>query len=58
MKAKIKRNQRAYRIADKPYNKAMKRAAKEKTTVANLVENIITAYADGCDTVTLKTQQP
>lgn len=42
-----KRNVRGYKVKDKYYNKAMKRAQKENGTVANLIENVIIGYASG-----------
>lgn len=42
-----KREVRTYKVADKYYFKAQKRAAKEKTTVGNVVEETIKLYAEG-----------
>lgn len=42
-----KRKQRAYKIKDTPYNKAMKRAFKDKTNLASLVERFVTDYSEG-----------
>lgn len=42
-----KRQVRSYKVVDKYYFKAQKRAAKEKTTVANVIEETIRLYAEG-----------
>lgn len=42
-----KRKHRAYKIVDAAYNKAMKRAQKNKTPLSNIVENIVTSYGEG-----------
>jgi hypothetical protein len=42
-----KRQVRSYKIVDKFYFKAQKRAAKEKTTVANVIETCLMHYAEG-----------
>lgn len=47
MKAKEKRKPRAYKIADSSYLKAMKKAKKEKTPLASMIEEIVTAYGNG-----------
>jgi hypothetical protein len=47
MKAKEKRKPRAYKIADTPYKKAMRRAKKEKKALASLIEEVVVAYSDG-----------
>lgn len=44
MKEKEKRKPRAYKIADKPYNRAKKRA---KGKLATIIETIVTCYGDG-----------
>lgn len=49
MKAKEKRKVRGYKIADTKYNKAMKRAGKEKIPLATLIEDIVSGYADGME---------
>lgn len=41
MKAKEKRNTHSYKIVDSAYNKVSRRAKKEKTTVANIVEDFL-----------------
>lgn len=41
-----KRNLRGYKIKDATYNKAMRRAKKEKTPLATLIEVWITSYAN------------
>ncbi len=43
---KQKRRQRAYKITDKHYDKAMKRAKRDKIPVATLVETFLMAYGD------------
>lgn len=47
IKTTEKRIPRSYKIADKTYNKAKRRAKREKSAVANLVEGWITAYSEG-----------
>ncbi len=47
MKAEEKRKARAYKIADKPYKKAMRRAKKDKVKLASMVEDFVFAYAEG-----------
>ena len=47
MEAKAKRRQRAYKIADKPYEKAMKLAKKYDTTVAQIVEKALIDFGSG-----------
>jgi len=42
-----KRQVRSYKVLDKYYFKAQKRAAKEKTTVANVIEASLIHYAAG-----------
>lgn len=41
-----KRKLRGYKVKDATYNKAMKRANKEKTPLATLIEVWITSYAN------------
>ncbi len=41
------RKPRSYKITDSDYNKAMKRAKKEKTPLASMIEEIIIAYGEG-----------
>lgn len=55
MKTKIKelRVGRAYKISDKPYLKAMKRASKNKEALATLIEEWVCQYANGADFVNL-----
>lgn len=45
-KNKGKRKVRTYKILDAPYRKAMKKAKKNKTTVANLLEDFLYDYAE------------
>lgn len=40
-----KRNSRSYKCSDKFYNKARRRAKKEGTTVAAIVESSVISYA-------------
>lgn len=47
MKSKEKRIVRGYKCAETPYRKAMLRAIKEKTTLANLLEDVVVAYSKG-----------
>lgn len=47
MKAKEKRNVRAYKIADKPYEKAKKRATRNKSNLATIIEAFVTDYSEG-----------
>lgn len=47
MKQKEARKQKAYKIPQSVYNKAMKRAVREKKNVANIVEGALYAYANG-----------
>jgi hypothetical protein len=47
MKAKEKRIIRGYKCAETPYRKAMRRAKRDKTTLAAIIENIVTAYGNG-----------
>lgn len=55
----FKRRQRAYKIVDKEYNDAVDRGGKEGLYVANLVEDVVTAYAQGYDIkVSKKGQKP
>lgn len=42
-----KRNPHSYKTTDSVYKDAMKRAKKEKTPLAQMIEEIIEAYADG-----------
>jgi hypothetical protein len=44
-----KRFTRGYKIKPSLYKKAMLRAKKEKGNLANLVENVVMAYAYGMD---------
>lgn len=46
-----KRNPHTYKCTDKVYSDAMKRAKKEKTLFATLLEEVVGAYADGALTV-------
>ena len=47
MKAKEKRKARSYKIADKVYNKALRRGRKEGIPLASFIEQIVAEYADG-----------
>jgi hypothetical protein len=47
MKEKAKRKLRGYKVADKPYIKAMKRANKEKESLATLIEQFVIRYSLG-----------
>jgi hypothetical protein len=47
MKAKQKRIARAYKVADAPYNKAKKRATRNKQSLATIVEAFVTDYSEG-----------
>lgn len=49
MKAKENRTPRTYKILPKTYKKADVRAKKGKTTVATVVEQCVTAFANGFD---------
>lgn len=50
MKLTEKRKVRGYKIRDTPYLKAMRRAKKERRTVAELIEYFVMAYAKGDET--------
>lgn len=54
MKAKAIRKVRGYKIADKPYLKAMSRAKKAKVSLATEIEKYVTSYSQGFDTITFK----
>ena len=43
------RRPRSYKIIDAKYNKAMRRAKKNGSSLAEFVEGIVTAYANGFD---------
>ena len=49
MKAKEseKRYSNSYKCTTKVYNKAMRRAKKEKIYLSNLIEDVVSAYAKG-----------
>lgn len=47
MKAKEKRKARAYKISDRPYARALRRAQKEGVPLATLLERVVECYADG-----------
>lgn len=47
MKAKEKRIIRGYKCAETPYRKAMRRAKKDKTSLAAFIENVVVAYGSG-----------
>lgn len=42
-----KRHPRSYKATQSIYEKAMKRAAKGKTTLAQIIEQAVAVYADG-----------
>lgn len=42
-----KRKHRAYKATDKDYNRAMKRAKKNKVKLATLIEYVIIGYGEG-----------
>jgi hypothetical protein len=42
-----KRKIRGYKILDKPYEKAKKRAIREKKTLASMIEQAVVSYASG-----------
>ena len=42
-----KRKVRGYKITDKAYLKAMKRAAREKVKLAQLIEKMVVGYGEG-----------
>jgi len=44
---KEKRKPRAYKITDKRYNKAMRRAKKDKKSLATLIEEWVIIYGEG-----------
>lgn len=48
------RRQRAYKVKDEFYDKAMLRAKKEGGTIANLVENVLIAYSFGLEIKAVK----
>lgn len=41
------RKGRQYKIADSAYNNAMKKASKKKVHLANIIEDVVTAYGNG-----------
>lgn len=47
MKVKEKRKVRGYKITDSDYNRAMKRAAKEKGKLAKIIETMVIGYSRG-----------
>ena len=49
MKVEEKREPRSYKAKETPYAKASKRAKKEGTTLAELVETWVVCYAIGID---------
>ena len=54
---KVKRLPRSYKATDTNYKAAMKRAKKEKTKLAVIVEEVIAAYGEGASTVHFTKQQ-
>lgn len=44
-----KRTPRTYKITESTYKKAMRRAKKEKGPLTRLLENVVDAYAKGCN---------
>lgn len=49
-----KRYVRGYKVKPSIYKKAMSRAKKEKGALANIVENVVMAYAYGLDIKAIK----
>jgi hypothetical protein len=52
MKKDEKRIPRSYKAKETPYKKAVRRAKKEGTTLANVIERTVERYADGLDVIT------
>lgn len=46
-----KRHSRSYKTTEDAYKKAMRRAKKEKTPLAKMVEQIVEAYGEGAFTI-------
>lgn len=57
MKAKEARKARSYKVTDKHYFKALKRAEKEKGHLANILENVVMAYSEGLVIKAVKKQE-
>lgn len=51
---KEKRNSRSYKSTDEVYNNAMKRAKKEKTKLASIIEDVVLAYGEGVSRIIFK----
>jgi hypothetical protein len=49
MKEKEKRIVRGYKCAETPYRKAMRRAKRDKTNLAAILEHVVVAYAKGAN---------
>lgn len=49
------RKNRGYKISDENYLAAKERADKEKFPLANIIENVVTAYGYGMDIKAVKT---
>ncbi len=49
-----KRKVRGYKITDTDYETAMKRARKEKTPLATMIEEVLIAYGEGAFSVHFK----
>ncbi len=52
-----KRKPRTYKISDAEYNKAMKRAKKEKLQLAPMIEEVVTAYGEGAFSISFKSKK-
>lgn len=52
-----KRYSRSYKSKKDVYKKAMRRAKKEKGTLSNLLENVVTCYAYGLDIKAIKIKE-
>jgi hypothetical protein len=48
----LKRNPRTYKIADKHYKDALRRAKKDGRKVSRIAEEVIMAYGNGAWTIT------
>lgn len=44
-----KRESRSYKAKNTPYNKSMRRAWKDKTTLAEMLEKVVNYYSKGFD---------
>jgi len=54
MKAKEKRYSNSYKCTTKAYNKAMRRAKKEKVFLANILEEAVGRYGNGYQLTAIK----